>query len=248
MGSRNASLAMKCIRTLRREGVRSFCLKAAKRIGELLLVTNSADWYCADTCTELPKEPSRDGAIVDFYAFGDAKAWLREISVTHRRVYVKAEIDLAEQYRHVYPLLRVAEKRVGYIKVGFSRAYVSDFATDIAIPVDSAFVYDTFVCPEFRSCGMAKFMIGRLLAFLRGQGVGRVWCHIPKWNIASIKAYKGSGFVKAKRIRHFRILGRRLYTQNPAALMRGRMEPYGTSRVSAEHRSASPERKGDRRE
>jgi ribosomal protein S18 acetylase RimI-like enzyme len=156
---------------------------------------------------------------IDFGAMEEVLSWLREIRAEFRWVWVEAELEAAREYGHVFPLVRLGEQRLGYIKVGLSRAYVTDFESCVAIPPASAFIYDTFVHPDFRGRGMATFMIARTLDLLRQRNVRFLWCHIPRWNHASIKAFAKCGFAKVKRVGHVRVLGHGLYTRCPEKLM-----------------------------
>lgn len=209
----------KCAQSIRHDGVVNFWAKAATRLWETALVTNSANWYCAEL-SERPREvPETAGLEVDFCAMEEVLAWLQEIRTQFRWVWVDAELDAAREYGHVFPLVRSGQDRVGYIKVGWSRAYVTDFGRRITIPPRSAFVYDTFVHPRFRGKGIATFLIARTLGWLSQRDVRFLWCHIPTWNHASISAFAKCGFARVKHVRYARVLGCGLYTRRPEKLM-----------------------------
>jgi len=220
MGDQKASLARKCITTIRQEGLRGFCAKAAARVGEYMFATNSADWYRAELSQEPPSVPVPPEVSVDFNAWDEVHDWLLELRDVFRWVYVIEELRVARDFSHVYPLLRAGRSKAGYIKVGFQRAYVTDFEAEISIPPGCAFVYDTFVLPEYRSRGLATFMISEVLAFLRRRDMRYVWCHIPSWNAASIRAFTKNGFVRTKHVRYFRVGWRGFRTCDPQRLMR----------------------------
>ena len=106
--------------------------------------------------------------------------------------------------------------------VGLSRAYVTDFQRSIDIPPHTAFIYDTFVHPDFRGRGLAAWAITQTREFLQQRDVRFLWCHIPGWNRPSIRSFGKCGFKKVAHVRHIRLLSTRWFTRNPDRLMQRR--------------------------
>lgn len=224
--SKGPSVASKCVQTVRQEGLGSLCRKAARRLGEWLLVANSADWYCVDLSTMGDATERATGARspgaprVEFDHTPEVIEWLRALRTQFGWVCVESELEVAAEAGHVFPLIQIAEGKAGYLKVGTAKCYVSDYERCISIPPGTAFIYDTFVGPQFRGRGLAKSAIGATLAFLRNRDIHLVWCHIPRWNRASVKAYSACGFARVGRVRFLKLLGLRFFSRSPERLMR----------------------------
>ena len=213
------SLALKCLTALRKDGLWGFCSRAVDR--PELWMTNSAYWCRADLSIRRPRRPRPENARIDFGATEEAQQWLKEIGSTFRWAHDERELKLAQEHSHVYPLLMIHGVKAGYVKVGFSRAFVSDFGTEIQIPVDSAFIYDTFVHPDYRGRGLATILIGELCGFLRRRPTRFAWCHIPTWNRASRTVYRRNGFKMVRHVRFVHFLKWRFYSHHPEAVLRG---------------------------
>ena len=180
--------------------------------------TNAADWYrCGLTDVEVA-QPRPPGADIDLSS-PEVLDWLRSLQADFKWVWVDQEIDTACRHGHILALVRIDGVKAGYIKVGLTQAYVADFKTDISIPSQSAFIYDTFVHPEFRGRNLARWAIAETLRALRGQSIVSVWCHIPRWNVASIKAFESCGFRRVAFVRHARLLRWHFYSRDPERLL-----------------------------
>ena len=117
------------------------------------------------------------------------------------------ELAVAEKQGHYLVNIRHEGKIIGYVKVGFGQVYVQDFERVVAFKPGEAFIYDTFVLPEFRCRGVASAAIESCMRLLAREGYQKLYCHIPLWNAASIKAYLRAGFKRVCRIRYRRIMG-----------------------------------------
>ena len=219
MSGKPPSLVGKCLTAVRRDGFGPFCRKVAGRLERDLLVTNAADWYRADLCERPAAAAGSAEATFRLDATEEVIAWLTELSGAFGWAYVQEEVDAARTWGHLFGLLRVEGQRAGYIKVGLSQAYVTDFERCIAVPHGSAYIYDTFVHPEHRGRSLAQLMIAQALEGLRGREIRWAWCHIPPWNVASIKSFTKNGFKRIKRIRYLRLLGWPLYSCQPGKLL-----------------------------
>ena len=58
------------------------------------------------------------------------------------------------------------------------------------------------------------------MKYLKNDGYFKIFCHIPKWNEASIRSYTGLGFHACGRIRFVKILKCKIYTTKPERLIR----------------------------
>lgn len=216
------SLARNSVGTLRSAGLGALFSKAVGRISESVFATNAADWYCADVSAEFHRVSRPTGATIDFDDREGLLAWLAELQPSFPWVWDEHEVADARVCGHALPLMRINGDRAGFIMVGLSRAYVTDFQRSIDIPAQTAFIYDTFVHPNFRGRGLAAWAITQTIDFLRHRDMRFLWCHIPVWNRASIRSFEKCGFTKVAHVRYLRLLGTRWLTRNPERLMKHR--------------------------
>ena len=212
----------RAIETLRSRGPRVFARRAFDVVRTRLVAKNAADWYLCHLDSreaDRPQATAMGNADIDFGA-RDVKEWLRALKPEFGWTWIREEMDVAEDLEHLFPLVRVEGRNAGYMKVATSAAWVDDFETILPIPAACGYVYDSFIHPDFRGRGLARWMIARTLDELATRGVERVWCHIPRWNRASIAAYEHAGFVRIASIRHLRFLGWRFYSRDPATMLR----------------------------
>ena len=226
--SSGTSPAHKSLDTLRSAGLGALVAKAIGRISESVFTTNAADWYCADVSVESHRMSRPAGATIDFDDREGLLAWLAELQPSFPWVWDEREVAEARACGHALPLMCIDGDRAGFIMVGLSRAYVTDFQKSITIPAHTAFIYDTFVHPDFRGRGLAAWAITQTIDFLRQRDMRFLWCHIPGWNRASIRSFEKCGFTKVSHVRHLRLLGLGLYTRKPERLMQHR-ETKGTA-------------------
>jgi len=205
--------------TLRRDGPGAFLAKAGDKIASAICRTNSADWYRADLSDDPPPIPLPADSIVDFNATRQVFDWLDELQEWFKWVRSEPELAAARRCDHLYVLLHVEGRRAGYVKVGFVSAYVTDFAREVAIPPRVAFIYDTFVHPDFRGRRLAGAMIDRTMEHLKAGDFRAVWCHIPRWNQASIRTFLHCDFHSVGHIRYWRILGHGFCTRSPEKML-----------------------------
>ena len=212
------SLIAKGLQVFKDEGFTAFCGRAAIRVSEYLFAFNSANWYRADLGCLPGESDIPDNSVVRF-STSETVDWLCELAREFPFAWNERELMAAMRHGHLYPLLRVNGRNAGYVKVGLARAHVSDFNSQIALPFGCAFIYDTFIHPDFRSRGLGTFMISSVLRHLRSIGLNTVWCHIPAWNRPSSRAFETNGFCKVAHVRFMRIGGLKLYAPNPEKLI-----------------------------
>ncbi len=213
------SLARRFGQHVCRDGLERTWQRAIRRTAEALVQTSAADWYRADLTVPLAPLPLGPGQRVDFDAFEEAVAWLNALRGQFRWVWVDQELQAARAHGHILALLRVDGQRAGYVKVGLRSAYVGDFGRCIALPEGVAFIYDTFVHPDFRGQALAARMVGQLMQRLQSAGWRALWCHIPRWNKPSIHTFRRCGFEQVRHVRHVRLLGQGFCTHNPERLL-----------------------------
>ena len=142
------------------------------------------------------------------------------LSIWNNWIYIEQEV-LATRNDPKFPFVaKNKNKIVGYLKVAVRNAYVLDYNTHLLLPNDVAFIQDTFVLPEFRCKSIARCTISRAMTYLKNHGYSKIFCHIPKWNEASIRTYKGLGFKACGRIRFVKIFKCKIYTTKPEKLIR----------------------------
>jgi ribosomal protein S18 acetylase RimI-like enzyme len=182
--------------------------------------TNNACWFVRDLSYPILEIQPRIPVEVDWNLYKTLE-WLRtqtvDVSISGYS-YEPREIDTAIKENHYFLNIRYQGDIIGYVKVGHGRVYIMDFGMDINFPKGTAFIYDTYVIPDFRGLGIAPFMITNVMHFLKQNGYQRVMCHIPTWNLASTKAYSKCFFKRTKRIWYFRVFGKKLFSTRPEIL------------------------------
>jgi ribosomal protein S18 acetylase RimI-like enzyme len=145
--------------------------------------------------------------------------WLKEHSAQFRWIYQPKESEIGQREQHVFPTVQDKGHIIGYIKVGVNRVYVHDFDEIIELPRNTAMIYDTLILPEYRGHGIASFMITETVRLLRQRGFDNLWCHIPPWNIPSIRAYSRAGFRRVAHVKFMRFLKWQFYSGDVQAVM-----------------------------
>jgi len=131
--------------------------------------------------------------------------WLVENQKRYPWVYFPAEVAAADRYDHWYPCLFDEDKLVGFIKLGRNLVHVHDFEGMIQLPDRVAFVYDTFIDPEYRHQGLAQMMLLNTMAYLDNLDYRTIFCHIEDWNEASVNAFSRVGFTRIGTVRYLRL-------------------------------------------
>lgn len=213
------SIASKSISVARDQGVRELARRIGGRLRDVLWQCNSADWYrvCLAGAPRRPEMPH--GVAVNLDDPEKAIAWMQAIKPQFDYAYIPLEIEAAREQGHIMGLLAIGGRNAGYVKVAVGEAYVTDFRRRIRLPSQTAFIYDTFVHPEFRRRGGAYLMVAAVMAELRGRTYRWLWCHIPRWNLASQKAFRKNGFEKMGTVRNIRLPGWTFSTRRPERML-----------------------------
>jgi len=201
------------------EGLISLIKKGFHKIRVSAYETNDAMWFGRSLDQPLPKINIPKIAVV-IASESEFEKWLQQQQTVFSWVYVEQEVLATLNDPKIPFVAKVNNKIVGYLKVAIRNAYVLDYDAHIELPRDVAFVQDTFVLPEFRGRGIAKSVISKAMIYLKNQGYSRMFCHIPQWNIASIRTFTSLGFKPYGNIRFLRIFKWKVYTRKPERLIK----------------------------
>ncbi len=173
--------------------------------------SNDATWYYRDVKDDSNAVQLPAVYEVNFSETSKTIQYMEEKNVLYPFMYIPKEIRSALKNNHIYPVLKHNNEIIGYIKLGLDICWVVDFENNIHLPHGYAFIYDSFIDPDFRGKSIGPALIYQTVLFLREKGYNTIWCHIPSWNIASQKAYLKAGFVEESRIKYLRIFFLRLF-------------------------------------
>jgi len=140
--------------------------------------------------------------------------WLKTHHAVFPWIYFGKELETAQANSHIYVCILHRSNIIGYIKVGINNVYIHDFDKVVHFPSKIAFIYDTFVLPEYRGKRIASCAIIETIQFLEERGLEKLWCHIEGWNHASLKTFQKVGFKKKASIRFFRLFGFPFFLQD----------------------------------
>lgn len=203
-------------RALKKDGVLFLLKKLARKIKYLTFRTTCSIWFCKSLSEPVDSTAKHPDIDINFLKEDKSRLinWLREHNARFPWMYKEKEIQLAETDKHIYASILHHGDIIGYIKVGINNVYIHDFDKAVCFPNDSAFVYDTFILPEYRGKNIASYAISRTIDFLREAGFKKLWCHIEKWNTASLKTFQKAGFIPKGTIRFSRVLGLPIFIKN----------------------------------
>lgn len=196
-------------RALKRDGVLFLIKKLVRKIKYLTFRTTCSIWFCKSLNEPVDSITAQLDIDIKFLVEDKSRLinWLRERNERFPWMYKSKEIELAETDKHIYVSILHNSDIIGYIKVGINNVYIHDFDKIVFFPKDSAFIYDTFILPEYRGNKIALYALSKTIHFLNKAGFQRLWCHIEKWNIASLKTFQKAGFTPKGSIRFSRVLG-----------------------------------------
>jgi RimJ/RimL family protein N-acetyltransferase len=194
MGDMNLIGKMK--KELDERGVRGLGQKIWKKLSGSLFYTTSSIWYERDL-TEPIHHFSPDIDVETRFLVHDKSVlieWLKENASRFPWIYFEKELPPAIEYNHVFMVMLREGSIIGYVKIGRNRCYIHDFDKTISFKERTAFIYDTFVIPEYRGKALALFALNQSSQYLKDQGLEKIVCHIEKWNISSIRTFIKGGF------------------------------------------------------
>jgi uncharacterized protein (DUF362 family)/GNAT superfamily N-acetyltransferase len=133
--------------------------------------------------------------------------WLEEKKNTFPWIYSEKELEAAHDQDHVFLILTYQGCIIGYVKIGLGQVYIHDFDQAPTFPPKTAFIYDTFVLPEYRGKRLASFALEQVSRYCREKKYSKILCHIERWNVVSVRAFEGAGYEARESIRFIRLAG-----------------------------------------
>lgn len=209
----------KSLRMLKRKGGIALLKSLLRKLKNLLLVTNAADWYCKDLRDEAFNIKVQEPVQIIFGLKDEIVNWLREHNISYPWMYIPEEIKTGVSDDHVFPHVKYNGEIIGYVKVGFKRVYILDYDESIQFPDKNSFIYDTFVMPEFRGKNIAPFLLNETIKYLKDHKFEKIWCHIPSWNDSSRRAFEKLNFQRIAHVRYFKILNYKFFSKNPTKIL-----------------------------
>lgn len=182
------------------------------RLGRVRGVLAAARTACRTTCSlwltgtisDAPEPPFAPiGVNLDFLTRDKARLidWMRKQQGLFPWMFFPRELEAACANGHLFTAIEKEKEIIGYIKVGMNKVYIHDFDRIIPLPAGVAFVYDIFVLPSYRNRQVARYALLATMRLLEDHGFTRVWCHIEKWNHASLRLFQRAGFRERGTIR-----------------------------------------------
>ncbi len=206
----------KAISTLTNDGVITLCLKALKMLYGLAYYSTSSLWFSRPLSEPIPEPDTYQDLTVEFLI--DKKKilvdWLKTNNSTFTWMYIEKEIELAKQEKHIFVNISLNSQIIGYIKIGINRTYIHDFDKVADFPAGTAFIYDTFILPEYRRNNISYYAITKTLRYLAEHNYRKLFCHIEGWNRASLKLFKKAGFKNIGTVRFSKIIGLPIFLIN----------------------------------
>jgi CelD/BcsL family acetyltransferase involved in cellulose biosynthesis/GNAT superfamily N-acetyltransferase len=196
--------AEKAYRINKFEGTNVLAARGAKKLLNLLFSANSAFWFERDLSLDIKRLAPDIETQIDLFSGEKTLEWLEGHGLDW--MLDPKEITVARKNHHLFPSVIYEGKIIGCLKVGFGDVYIADYGRVVNFGEKTAFIYDTFVLPEFRGKGIPTNLISETLLYLRESKFQKVKCHIPKWNKASVSTFYKNEFKKIKYARFFRFL------------------------------------------
>ncbi len=187
--------------------------RALYRISRLIYESNSAIWFKRDLNAPVATAPSGIPLTITFTHFNETFDWIEKLETPW--MLHATELEVAREQGHLWVNAKNDRGIVAYIKLGFEKVYIVDYGKVIHFPQKVAFIYDTYVLPELRGHKIASHFVNELALYLKGKGYSSLMCHIPQWNIASIKSYERIGFERTGEIRCEKFMGFPMLSANP---------------------------------
>jgi RimJ/RimL family protein N-acetyltransferase len=173
--------------------------------------TNCSTWYLSRTQTaEKTTIKYKPSLQYEFRILeGDDKEllhqWLFDNRIRYPWIYFHDEILSSNQNEHWYPCLFDGERLIAWVKLAQTNVFIHDFESTIPLSEGLAFIYDTFVDPDYRKQGLGHLVIERMKSHLASVDYHTVACHIEDWNTSSVSIFKSSGFKPIGKIRYLRL-------------------------------------------
>ena len=188
-----------------------FLIRIFKSLRARSFKTNCSTWYLApiqnpDTANKSTKLPE---PLIFSVLEGDRKELLHDWLLTNQKlypwVYFPDEISSSRLFGHWYPAIFNGETLIAWIKLSRKNVFIHDFETSVELPGNTAFIYDTFVDPDYRGQGLGHLLVEQTKPFLAAHGYTAIACHIEDRNNPSIKVFMKAGFKPIGKIRYLRL-------------------------------------------
>ena len=151
-----------------------------------------AFWYEKDLTEGWVAPPVGLPVRIDIHDTEGTLNWLR--SFTEAWMYNEKEIEVGLKERHYFANVKLDDTIIGYTKIGITRVYLYDFGRRLPLPDDVSFLYHVYVTKEFRKNNVAQALITEVMSDLVSKGYHKMFCHIAKWNMPSIRLFESLGF------------------------------------------------------
>jgi len=145
---------------------------------------------------------------------GELIEWLKQHQNRFPWIFSNKEIESALINKHIFFILKHKHSIIGYVKIGVGPTYIHDFDKTVVFEPGAAFIYDTFILPEYRGMNLALFAVNEVARFCKERNFKKMICHIEKWNIPSVKTFKKAGFQAVDSIRFIRVGKLSFYLRN----------------------------------
>lgn len=212
-----AVIVKKIKRAYQEKGISGVLRRSLQRCTRVLFETNDAIWFNRDLNEDVLSVDSDIQLKVTINNFKETYDWISQMQ-THWMLNAN-EFNTALQQGHFWANIKHENNIIGYIKLGYNNVYIVDYNMAIHFPPKVAFIYDTYVLPELRGHKVASYFINEVADYLKNDGYCTLMCHIPRWNIASIKSYERIGFKRMGKIRYLKIFGFSYLTANPLKMV-----------------------------
>lgn len=187
--------------------ISSLIRKIRKKIGDYVYYSTVSTWYERKLENSLPVviQPSD---LEPYFAVHDKSEIFEWLDINKCRfpwIFSRSEKHFAQSYQHPYFIIKCKGDIIGYIKIGIGPTYINDYNKTVVFDPETAFIYDTFILPEYRGMNLTVFSLFEVLRYLKQQKYSRVICCIENWNHSSIVVFKKAGFTSQGSIRFIRI-------------------------------------------
>ncbi|MGE4579977.1 MAG: GNAT family N-acetyltransferase [Desulfuromonadales bacterium] len=203
------SYAQQIVAVAHQKGIAGLAKKLAAKIWSVCFYTTQSTWYACDLKKASGGQPIAADVQREFLSDDKKRGlidWLQKNREEFPWIYFEQEIDSALANPHIFYVMKDGGRIVGYVKCGVRQCYIHDFAREVALPDSAAFIYDTFVHPDYRGRSLASLALYDVIQYFRNQGFHQILCHIEDWNHPSIKVFSRAGFHEIDIVRFVRLV------------------------------------------
>lgn len=192
------SLAGRIMNNYTQGGLTGLLKKGPRKLCRYFFYATSSAWY------ELKLGGTINSAatnldIKTFFLIEDKNElidWIDKNRNSFPWIFSRNEIEAAVENKHLFVMLKHGDAIIGYLKIGVGSTYIKDFRNTVVFEPGTAFIYDTFILPEYRGMNLAFYALNKAAIYFSEMGFKRILCHIEAWNIPSIKSFEKAGFIQ----------------------------------------------------